>query len=124
MWYACIGTASAPPPVSFCCMQVEDYMEQLDNTKIPKVGSRGEKYRDIQLVVQLPKQDLSHDYCRHLAGADQRKAFDEFKHVRDATAMEIGLVKEVHDDTVSGGCCCHGDRPGQGGSREHSKMFS
>ena len=108
-WHYDVSAATRP-----VLLQVEDYMEQLDNTKIPKVGSRGEKYRDIQLVVQLPKQDLSHDYCRHLAGADQRKAFDEFKHVRDATAMEIGLVKEVHDDTVSR-CCCHGNRTGEGG---------
>ena len=76
-------------------------MEQLDNTKIPKIGSSGEKYRDIQMVIQLPKQDLAQDYCRHLAGADQCKAFDEFRHVRDATAMDVGCVKEVDDDTVS-----------------------
>ena len=39
-----------------CCIQIEEYMDQLDNNKIPRVGLPGEKYRDIQLVVQLPKQ--------------------------------------------------------------------
>ena len=31
-------------------------MEQLDNNKPPKIGSQGEKYRDLQLIIQLPKQ--------------------------------------------------------------------
>ena len=31
-------------------------MEQLDNNKPPKIGSQGEKYRDLQLIMQLPKQ--------------------------------------------------------------------
>lgn len=80
-------------------------MEQLDNPKIPKVGSRGEKYRDIQIIIQLPKQDLSELYCSHLKGADQKRAFEEFRHVRDATAMDLGVVKETTDDTVSGWRC-------------------
>ncbi len=33
-------------------------MEQLDNNKIPRIGSQGEKYRDLQLIIQLPKQVL------------------------------------------------------------------
>ena len=36
--------------------KVDEYMEQLDNNKPPKVGSQGEKYRDLQLIIQLPKQ--------------------------------------------------------------------
>ncbi|KAH3726299.1 hypothetical protein DPMN_052158 [Dreissena polymorpha] len=39
--------------------QIEEYMEQLPNHKVPKLNSPGEKYRDIQLIYQLPKQDLS-----------------------------------------------------------------
>ena len=49
--------------------QIEEYMEQLDNNKIPRVGTAGEKYRDIQLIVQLPKQDLAEEYCKQLLAA-------------------------------------------------------
>ena len=87
---------------TFLTRQIEEYMEQLDNTKIPKIGSQGEKYRDIQIVVQLPKQDLAQEFCRHLKTPDQKKAFEEFRHVRDATAMVIGIVREVTEDTVRG----------------------
>ena len=75
-------------------------MEELDNNKVPSIGKDGEKYRDIQIIVQLPRQDLSQEHCRHLQEADQRKAFDEFRQVRDATAMDLGVVKSVADDTV------------------------
>ena len=76
-------------------------MEELDNNKVPWIGREGEKYRDIQIIVQLPRQDLSQAHCRHLQAPDQRKAFDEFRQVRDATAMDVGVVKSVADDTVS-----------------------
>ena len=71
-------------------VQVQEYMEELDNNKVPSIGKDGEKYRDIQIIVQLPRQDLSQEHCRHLQEADQRKAFDEFRQVRDATAMDLG----------------------------------
>jgi len=40
-------------------LQVDEYMDQLPNHKVPRLSSPGEKYRDIQLIYQLPKQDLS-----------------------------------------------------------------
>ena len=46
--------------------RVEEYMRQLPSEKVPKVGSVGERYRNIQLNLQLPKQDLSTKYCTHL----------------------------------------------------------
>jgi prickle len=41
-------------------------MRQLPPEKIPKLNTDGEKYRDLQLVYQLPKQDLSLKYCHHV----------------------------------------------------------
>ena len=40
--------------------------------KVPRVGgSHGERYRERQLQLQLPKQDLSHKYCTHLEPTHQ-----------------------------------------------------
>lgn len=69
-------------------------MQQLDNNKIPKIRSDGEKYRDMQLIVQLPKQDLSDQHCRHLKGQAQKQGFDDFCKMRDAEAMDIGYIKD------------------------------
>ena len=87
--------------MSLC--QVDDYMDQLDNNKIPKVGSVGEKYRDLQLMLQLPKQDLAADFCKQLSGAVERKAFNEFIDLRDSAAMDVGFVRDNlhHNVTVS-----------------------
>ena len=78
-------------------------MEQLDNTKIPRIASTGEKYRDAQLILQLPRQDLAPEHCRNLKTPAQRKSFEDFRNLRDSTAMDVGYAKDyVKEDTVSG----------------------
>ena len=76
----------------FCGDQVDEYMEQLDNNKIPKLSSVGRKYHDTQVVVQLPRQDLSADCCRHLKTDSQQTSFDEFCRSRNTDALGIGRV--------------------------------
>ena len=77
-------------------------MEQLDNNKIPKLGTSGEKYRDLQLVIQLPKQDLSETHCKQLETAGQEKAFQDFIATRENNSIGIGTVREfVKESTVS-----------------------
>ena len=89
--------------VNRACFQIEEYMEQLDNNKIPRIASPGEKYRDIQLIVQLPKQDLCEDLCRHLLNQAHRKAFEDYRTMRDTTAMDIARVRDyTTDDKVRG----------------------
>ena len=61
-------------------------MHQLDNNKIPKLDSDGEKYRGTQLIHQLPRQDLSEDYGRHLKTPSQKQGFDDFRKMRDYEA--------------------------------------
>ena len=77
------GYTWVPPGLS--PSRVEEYMRQIPVEKVPKVGSVGERYvmstylatinsdtdtfsryRDRQLNLQLPKQDLSTKYCTHL----------------------------------------------------------
>ncbi|KAK6057633.1 PET domain protein [Cooperia oncophora] len=54
-------------------IDVEEYMAQLPNHIVPRVNSSGEKYREKQLLTQLPRQDLSVAYCRHLGSNAERK---------------------------------------------------
>jgi len=67
-------------------------MEQLDNNKIPKLSSVGTKYHDMQVIAQLPRHDLSADYCRHLKNDSQRASFDEFVRARNTDALDVGRV--------------------------------
>ena len=76
-------------------------MEQLPNHKVPRLGSPGEKYRDIQLIYQLPKQDLSSDFCKMIQTPVEVKEYKVFRELRDNIAMDIGIVKPAHISTVS-----------------------
>ena len=59
------GYSWVPPGLSQS--KIEEYMKQLPPDKVPKLGgSHGERYRERQLQLQLPKQDLSSRYCSHL----------------------------------------------------------
>ena len=82
--------------------QIEEYMDQLPNHKVPRVGTPGERYRDLQLIRQLPKQDLSDRYCKALEDPSEIKEFRIFRELRDQVAMDIGAVKEAPTDTVRG----------------------
>ena len=76
----------------FCRDEVDEYMEQLDNNKIPRSSSVGQKYHEMQIIVQLPWHDLSADYCRHLKSDTQRESFEEFRRTRETDAFGIGDV--------------------------------
>ena len=77
-------------------------MEQLDNHKIPRLDTDGERYREIQLIHQLPKQDLSEEFCKNLSSTNHRKAFQDFCNARDTESMGIGRIKEyVKEESVS-----------------------
>ncbi|TKR59578.1 hypothetical protein L596_029230 [Steinernema carpocapsae] len=84
------GYAWVPPGLSR--MKVEEYMSQLPNHTVPRTNSMGEKYRERQLMIQLPRQDLSVSYCKHLATQAERKVFDEFVQARNEIALDIGYV--------------------------------
>ncbi|PIC53990.1 hypothetical protein B9Z55_000344 [Caenorhabditis nigoni] len=71
---------------------VEEYMSQLPNNVVPRTNSSGEKLREKQLLVQLPRQDLSVAYCRHLTTQTERKVYEEFVNARNEIALDIGYV--------------------------------
>ncbi|XGW24791.1 hypothetical protein V3C99_006340 [Haemonchus contortus] len=73
-------------------IDVEEYMAQLPNHIVPRVNSSGEKHREKQLLTQLPRQDLSVAYCRHLGSNTERKVYEEFINARNEIALDIGYV--------------------------------
>lgn len=66
----------------------------LPERSVPRLGTPGERYRDRQLAMQLPKQDLAKAYCRHLATEHYTSA-DDFMAARNEIALDIGTVQEV-----------------------------
>jgi hypothetical protein len=78
-----------------------EYMSQLPNDKVPKLGTPGEKKRNIQLIYQLPKQDLSEEYCRSLTTPQMLQSFHTYKDRRDDEAMDIAFVQDnLKEDMV------------------------
>ena len=66
------GSSYSWSPPGLSTARVEEYMRQLPIEKVPRVGgSQGELYRDHQLKLQLPKQDLSSKYCSNLEPGHQ-----------------------------------------------------
>lgn len=86
------------------CVQVQEYMDGLENTKVPRLGSPGEHYRSLQLVVQLPKQDLSADHCRHLKLPASMSAFEEFCKLRESK-MDVASVHQCKDGKMVSQSC-------------------
>uniref|UniRef100_A0A914DKM7 Uncharacterized protein n=1 Tax=Acrobeloides nanus TaxID=290746 RepID=A0A914DKM7_9BILA len=84
------GYSWVPPGLSR--IKVEEYMSQLPNHVIPRVNTLGEKYREKQLMLQLPRQDLSIAYCKNLKAPVERRIYEEFVNARNEIALDIGYV--------------------------------
>lgn len=81
--------------------QIEEYFKELPNHQVPRLGTAGEKYRDRQLILQLPKQDLAAAYCKFLE-KDFFKGFEDFVNTRNEMALDIGYVRDkLEKNTVS-----------------------
>lgn len=80
---------------------MEEYFSMLPEIAVPRLGTPGERHRDRQLAIQLPKQDLARAYCRHLDPKHASSA-DDFMAARNEIALDIGSVQEVLErDLVS-----------------------
>lgn len=69
--------------------RAHDWMRQIPSEKVPKLETDGEKYRELQLVYQLPKQDMSIKYCHHVDNG-QMTSFQEFVNARNEIALDVG----------------------------------
>ena len=64
-------------------------MHMLPEDKVPKLNSRGARYRAKQLVYQMPLQDFSSKHCRKLP-LDQKMAMEDVTSKRIESALGVG----------------------------------
>jgi hypothetical protein len=67
---------------------------------VPRLGTPGEKYRDKQLMLQLPKQDLALAYCKHVE-TQHHPSYEDFINARNEIALDIGYIKDNNNSSVS-----------------------
>lgn len=72
-------------------IQIQRYFDALPEDKVPKIGSTGERHRDKQLAFQLPKQDLSLGYCKHVE-PQHHASYEDFVAARNEIALDIGTA--------------------------------
>ncbi|XP_018349456.1 PREDICTED: zinc finger protein 850 isoform X4 [Trachymyrmex septentrionalis] len=96
------GLAWVPPGLP--SHKVEEYFSMLPEIAVPRLGTPGERHRDRQLAIQLPKQDLARAYCRHLDPKHASSA-DDFMAARNEIALDIGSVQEILERDLECGVC-------------------
>lgn len=98
------------PPGILTSAKIQRYFDVIPSEKVPKIGTQGERFRDKQLVYQLPKQDLALAYCKHVEESN-RSSYEDFVAARNEIALDIGYVKDTPAKTQCSGC---GDMLNQG----------
>ncbi len=70
---------------------------------MPKLGTYGEKWREKALMYQMPKQDVSKEFCKFLKEEpSHQKRYKDFIEERNSKALEIGIcLKNKLPDTVN-----------------------
>nr|XP_054753946.1 prickle planar cell polarity protein 3-like [Lytechinus pictus] len=81
-------------PQGLSVTKIEEFMNSLPNNQIPRLHTPGEKYRDRQLIIQIPKQDVSEEFCHFLGDAATNESYTQFLELRDETAFGVGRVKD------------------------------
>ena len=93
-------------------------MNSLPNNQIPRLHTAGQKYRDRQLILQMPRQDLAEELCKHILDASSTECFYQFIELRDEVAFSTGRVKDyLKQDQVGQGRVREGIRGKGGGDK-------
>nr|CAD7461760.1 unnamed protein product [Timema tahoe] len=98
-----INKYSFPPDETWA--MIEEYFHQLTPSKVPHLSSAGEKYRDKQLMYQLPKQDLALAYCKNV-DVQHHPSYEDFINARNEIALDIGYAKVNINQNVECPSCC------------------
>ncbi|CAH0387151.1 unnamed protein product [Bemisia tabaci] len=82
---------------------IKQFFDCFPEHQVPCLGTPGDKYRDKQLVLQLPKQDLALTYCRHVE-REHQQSFEDFINARNEIALDIGYAEcpECHKSLTPG----------------------
>ncbi|XP_067136698.1 four and a half LIM domains protein 2-like [Centruroides vittatus] len=85
-------------PPGLAADKIQSYFARIPSGKVPKSGTPGEKYREKQLIIQLPDQDFSMEFCKFL-GKEYQQLYIDFNNERDKTIMDIAYVKSAVERT-------------------------
>ncbi|XP_032222997.1 uncharacterized protein LOC5522095 isoform X2 [Nematostella vectensis] len=83
--------------------QVHSYMNALPEEKVPYVDSIGERYRNRQIILQLPPHDNEARFCNGLSEEEKRELCF-FVALRKRDSLGRGVVKQVPE--MSEGYSC------------------
>ncbi|KAK4291757.1 hypothetical protein Pmani_035436 [Petrolisthes manimaculis] len=96
------GYTWVPPGIT--SEQIYDYMSCLPGHKVPRLGTPGEKARERQLMLQLPKQDLALGFTRHVE-SQYHTSYRDFITARNDIALDIGVIQPAVQRSVDCGGC-------------------
>jgi prickle len=88
-------------PSGLTPQEIKLFFENYPSNNVPKLGTYGEKWREKALMYQMPKQDISKEFCKFLK-IDNEKRYKEFVEERNSKALEIGICfKNKSNEIVS-----------------------
>ena len=73
-------------------LQTRAYFEALPSSKAPIRGTPGERYRQKQLIRQVPAHDIDMLYCNNLS-LEEKKQMEIFLRMRKEKSLGKGLIK-------------------------------
>ncbi len=71
--------------------QIESFFKEYPRNKIPLIGTPGEKFRQKLLVQQIPRQDISPEFCQHLKEKSALDSFNSYIKKRNEKYLDIGI---------------------------------
>ena len=88
-------------PAGLTPKECEIFFENFSDDRIPKLGTNGEKWREKALMYQMPKQDISKDFCKFLSTDLAQRKYNDYLENRNSNALDIGIChKNIYSDTV------------------------
>lgn len=80
--------------------QIDLFFENYPTNNIPRLGTYGEKWREKALMQQMPKQDISKDFCKFLSGDLSQKRYISFLEERNLKALDIGVCFKNKSENI------------------------
>lgn len=83
----------------FKLLKVLLFFDNYPQDQIPRLGSHGEKWREKALMYQMPKQDISAEYCHFLETDEAREQYELLIKHRNEHALDIGICLMNSEET-------------------------
>ena len=100
--FACLDKGFTWQPSGLTPQEIDLFFDKYPSDNIPKLGTNGEKWREKALMHQMPKQDISRDFCKFITSDVGVKRFEDFVEERNSNALDIGVCfKNKNKETVN-----------------------